>query len=132
MTAPLPKILVVDDDKVQLAWFEGVLKRHFKVLMATDVDSAIAVLDKETFIMAVLCDICLPGENDGFHVLELVGQMLGVPVVLVTGSSDKNKAIRALRAGAFDYLEKPCDPQEIIETLTRAVELGREGPKLGS
>lgn len=126
MEAPLPKVLVVDDDQSQRVWFEGVLKKYFDVRLANDAEDAMTIIENEGDIMSVVCDICLSGEEDGFEILDRVAGLSGVPVILVTGVGNKEKAIRALRAGAFDYLEKPCNPCEVIVVLSRAVEFGND------
>jgi two-component system C4-dicarboxylate transport response regulator DctD len=73
------------------------------------------------FAGVVLSDIRMPG-RDGFHLLDHVrGIDPDLPVVLLTGEGDIPMAVRAMSNGAFDFLEKPCAPSDLVATLQRAL-----------
>jgi two-component system C4-dicarboxylate transport response regulator DctD len=61
-------------------------------------------------------------DQDGFDILQFVQRRdPDLPVVLFTGHSDVPTAMRAMKEGAYDYLEKPCEPERLVETLRRAL-----------
>ena len=69
----------------------------------------------------VLCDIRMPG-RDGFHFLHHVQRIdPELPVILLTGEGDVPMAVRAMAEGAFDFLEKPCAPQDLLGVLDKAL-----------
>jgi two-component system response regulator AtoC len=71
---------------------------------------------------AVLTDLAMP-EMDGLRVLErLRAQDQGVPVVMLTAHGSERVAVAAMKAGAYDYLPKPFDPDEVVLALRRAIE----------
>jgi DNA-binding response OmpR family regulator len=74
----------------------------------------------------VLSDISL-GDTDGIAVLRAARSSPGRPeVVLITGYSTVQTAVEALRAGAYDYLMKPCDVRELVAVVGKAVSRRRE------
>ena len=81
---------------------------HFVPTLATSARECLERLDRETFDLIVL-DYQLP-DRDGLQILgEIIARRLEVPVVMVTGSGDPEIAVRALKAGAFDYVVKRGD-----------------------
>jgi DNA-binding NtrC family response regulator len=70
----------------------------------------------------VISDIQLPGMN-GLQLLEHMGAVNpAIPVVLITAHGDVTMAVQAMRAGAYDFIEKPFSPERFIETAQRALE----------
>ncbi len=68
----------------------------------------------------VVSDIRMPGK-DGFALLDYVQSVdVDLPVILLTGEGDIPMAVRGISAGAFDFLEKPCAPQDLIAVVERA------------
>jgi len=117
MTTP---VLLVDDD---LAVREALAQ----TLELADLDpivagSFVAAKDHITreFTGVILSDIRMPG-RDGFHLLTYAHEVdEDLPVVLLTGEGDIPMAVRAMEQGAFDFLEKPCDPSDLVAVLARA------------
>lgn len=116
----LPRVLLVDDDAavrealgqtLELAEMEPILVSSF--IVAKDVIS-------RSFDGVVVTDIRMPG-RDGFHLLEH-SQAVDpeLPVILLTGEGDIPMAVKGMSGGAFDFLEKPCAPQQFLEVITRA------------
>ncbi|MCF6316613.1 MAG: sigma-54 dependent transcriptional regulator [Marinosulfonomonas sp.] len=68
----------------------------------------------------VISDIRMPGK-DGFALLEYVRSMdADLPVILLTGEGDIPMAVKGISAGAFDFLEKPCAPKDLLAVVERA------------
>jgi DNA-binding NtrC family response regulator len=116
------RILVVDDDRIVLMGFEGILKAEgFEVTSVLSGKEATALLEKETFDL-VLTDLVLQ-DMDGIAILSKAREVNSETVVIViTGFASVNSAIEALRQGAFDYLIKPCDDEEILIRVRRGLE----------
>ncbi len=114
-------ILVVDDDRTirrnlaRLVEAEG-----YRASEAADGDEALAKIRSEG-PAAVLLDLKMPG-RDGLSVLEQLGPGLAdLPVIVVTAFGGSAPAIEAMRRGAYDYLTKPFDLDEVVLTLKRAL-----------
>ena len=74
-----------------------------------------------SFDGVILSDIRMPG-RDGFHLLNYAqSKDPDLPVVLLTGEGDIPMAVKAMEQGAFDFLEKPCAPADLVAVLTKAL-----------
>ena len=114
-------VLVVDDD----AAVRDALAQTLDLagLRPIPAGSFVAAKDHITrdFPGVVLSDIRMPG-RDGFHLLTYAQKMDGdLPVVLLTGEGDIPMAVAAMEQGAFDFLEKPCAPGDLMAVLQRAL-----------
>jgi DNA-binding response OmpR family regulator len=120
MTGP-PNILLVDDD-TELRGFvrEVLLGRGYAVTEAFDFDSAVLQLQSREFHL-ILLDITLPGKS-GLEVLEFIQRkQLACAVIMVTGTSGLDLAIRSMALGARDYITKPCTPNYLIQSIEHAL-----------
>ena len=124
------RVLLVDDDAaVREALAQTLELAEFEALTA---GSFVAAKDHITrdFPGVILSDIRMPG-RDGFHLLTYAREVdADLPVVLLTGEGDIPMAVKAIGEGAFDFLEKPCEPAELLDVLARA--LRRRGAILGA
>lgn len=118
------KILVVDDERDMRWLLMRVLRdQGFEAVAAEDGQAALEQISREPPDV-VLLDLKMPGLN-GIQVLEQVkGMAPQMPVVIVTAYGDLPSAVQAMRLGAYDYLTKPFDHDEILFTVTRALEKG--------
>ncbi|MEC3862291.1 sigma-54 dependent transcriptional regulator [Mesobacterium sp. TK19101] len=115
------KVLLVDDDPavrealgqtLELAEFEAVTAGSF-----VEAKDRIA----PGFDGVIVSDIRMPG-RDGFHLLDYAREQdADLPVILLTGEGDIPMAVRAMAAGAFDFLEKPCAPGDLTAVIERAL-----------
>lgn len=120
-----PRILVVDDKENMRKLFLRILSDVYDVTLAVDGASAIHHLTTEVYDL-VLTDIRMPGA-DGFEVLRFAkGKSPGTAVVLMTAFGDVANAVEAMRQGAYDYLTKPCDPDDVAFVLARALAASRQ------
>jgi nitrogen regulation protein NR(I) len=118
----MSKILVVDDEANVRAAFEELLTAEgHTVVTARNAESAIACLAVERPSVAIF-DVCMPGMN-GLDALRRVKEAHPhLPVIIMTGQGTMDTAIEATKRGAFDYQLKPFDPEEMLETVGRALE----------
>jgi DNA-binding response OmpR family regulator len=120
-----PVILVIEDDVDIVFLVRFILERErYTVEIASDGREAMARLDDSPPSL-VLLDIMLPF-TDGFQLLELIRAQpawAGVPIVMLTAKSQERDCVRALNAGANDYIVKPFRPEELVARVRRL--LGR-------
>lgn len=122
-----PQILLVDDDPMMLQAVSQMLSLRFNEVEVDAVNSAEAALQhlQNTPYDAVLSDIKMPGMN-GLDLLETIHQISPeIPVVLMTGYNEYDLAVRALRAGAYDYLLKPIERDVLVAAIRRAIYTGQ-------
>src|SRR5512145_3426959 len=114
-------ILVVDDDPGLRESFRLILEEQYEVIDAPDGPTALGIL-RSSQIDLVLLDIRLP-EMDGIEVLERIkAHDDGIEVILVTAVKTVRTAVAAMKLGAFDYLTKPFDEEELLVLSRRALE----------
>ena len=119
------RLLLVDDETGFLDVLRKRLtKRGVSVVGAASGSEAIRTLRKQDFDVAVL-DLKL-GDMDGIEVLEVFKKMVPeLPVIMLTGHGSEQAAREGMAHGAFDYLLKPCELDDLLAKVNQAV--GREG-----
>lgn len=119
------RVLLVDDE----SGFTEVLtkrmgRRGLQVFSADSGSDAIRILRKQDFDVAVL-DLKME-DMDGIEVLQVFRKMVPeMPVIMLTGHGSERAAQEGIRYGAYDYLLKPCDLDELIARIRTAA--GVEG-----
>jgi DNA-binding NtrC family response regulator len=122
------RILIAEDERELLDSLADALQDTVEeVVCCLDGEAAFQVLaDRKIPFDAILSDINMPKIN-GIQLLQKIRATGNeVPYVILTGHGDKDLAVQALKLGAFDFLDKPCKTVKVVETMQRAVELGRE------
>lgn len=116
-----PCVIIVDDDAAlrdSLRWlFESVGLG----VLAFESASAFLAAAPHPRLGCLLLDVRMPGASGLELQAELAGVTLGLPIIVMTGHADVRMAVRALKAGAFDFFEKPINNQELIEAVWRAI-----------
>jgi two-component system C4-dicarboxylate transport response regulator DctD len=117
-----PSVLIVDDEEMVRTALEQWLRLSgFVTHVAASAGEALAMLD-DTHPLVILTDVRMPGLS-GLDLLRNVGERsLGAEIILITGHGDVPMAVEAMRAGAFDFLQKPYVPDQLVKTLRRAAE----------
>ena len=126
-------VLVVDDEQDIRDGFERILTRiGFQVLKASRGDKALKVLS-DTEVSIVLLDLKMPGMN-GMEVLKHIRDLdVSILVIVITGYATIETAIEAMKQGAYDFISKPFDPDQLCIIVNRAAErirLARETERL--
>ncbi len=118
-------ILVIDDEKAIRNTLKEILeyeKHH--VSLAPNGIEGLEILKKETFD-ALLLDIKMEG-LDGMEVLEQVAKDYpDLPVIMISGHGNVETAVKAIKIGAFDFIEKPLDLNRLLITLRNAMDKGK-------
>jgi two-component system C4-dicarboxylate transport response regulator DctD len=116
------KVFIVDDNadmqKAIIQWFE---LADFEVTGFSDAEELLAVLDP-SFNGAIVADVKMPGMS-GLELQQKVTLLdKDLPIVLVTGHGDVSMAVKAIRDGAYDFIEKPFEPDHLLDVVRRACE----------
>lgn len=121
----MEKILIIDDEKSILDLLSVVFKKEgYRVRATLSAKKALELLNKEEFGL-ILTDIKLP-EMSGFEILKRVRESKpDIAVVMITAYGNVKQAVEALKAGAFDYVVKPFDVDELKITVAKALEKKR-------
>ncbi|MCP2028046.1 two-component system response regulator HydG [Flavobacterium sp. HSC-32F16] len=122
----MPKILVIEDDISFCKLLEKFLtKNKYEVAVAFSALEARAAIKNESFDL-ILTDLRLP-DSDGIGLMsEFKNSHPETPVVLMTGYSDVNTAVKAIKNGAADYISKPFNPDEVLLVITNALQVSKE------
>ncbi|HCH0957147.1 sigma-54 dependent transcriptional regulator [Vibrio parahaemolyticus] len=116
--------LIEDDDIVRQATSQWLQLAGFHVEAFSTGDAGKAAILSQDFD-AVVSDVRLP-DSDGLSILEsLIDHHIQTPVILITGHGDVDMAVSALQKGAFDFIEKPFQPERLSQRVTEAVETYR-------
>lgn len=115
------KILVIDDDVSFCVMLKTFLeKKGYHVTNAFNFQDAQQAVDKENFDV-VLTDVRLP-DSDGIELLKYIkSKSAQTQVILMTGYTEIKMAVNAMKLGAFDYVGKPINPDEILYTIQQAI-----------
>ena len=114
------KILLVDDEVVFTTNMGKLLtNRGYKVTAANSGDAAIQALEKENFDVVVL-DLKMPG-MDGLTTLKEIKKLgLFTETLILTGHGSIDTALEAIKLGAYDYLTKPCEIDDLMGKIEGA------------
>lgn len=114
-------VIIDDDSEIIEALAEMLALEGFKVRSYQNAKDALSSLSTQSAAV-VLTDVCMPN-MDGMSLLNHLQQLDSeIPVLLMSGHGDIPMAMQAMREGAYDFLEKPVQPQYLISQLRRAVD----------
>lgn len=122
MKSKVPRVLVVDDELIVRESLAQLLaRRNFAPVPVETGEEALKLIEQNSFDL-MLIDLKLPG-IDGMDVLKKVKkQNPDTEVVIMTAFGSVDSAVEAMKEGAFDYVTKPFDPEEMIALLNKVVE----------
>lgn len=121
---PLKVLYVEDDDAVRAAGCQTFALADLPVDGVARAEAALPQLSRDAPLVLVT-DVRLPG-MDGLSLLRRTMEIdADLPVILVTGHGDVSMAVEAMRAGAYDFIEKPFAPETMVDVVRRAIEKRR-------
>ncbi len=122
---PESRILVIDDEENIRHMLAAMLKKEgYDVDTCPDASSGLKKVE-EKYYDQVLCDICMPGMDGLSFLKELMARHLDTTVIVMSAYGTIDTAIEAIKIGAYDYIDKPFKPNDIILTLKKAGERAR-------
>ena len=116
-------VLLVDDDPALLLALPEALRLRMSEVTVDTADTATAALDRIACrdYDAIVTDIKMPG-MDGLALLaEIRSRRLDTPILIITGHGEYDLALRALRGGAYDFIHKPIDRDDVVASLDCAL-----------
>jgi two-component system response regulator FixJ len=122
-----PVVALIDDDEAILDSVQLYLQRRgFDVTGFTTAKSFLTALDTGAEFQCVVTDVRMPGMS-GLDLQRILSQRVSaLPLVIITGHGDIDMAVSAIKAGAFDFIEKPIDDRRLAASIGDAVESGRD------
>ena len=122
MSAALPPVLVVDDEKNMRLSLQAVLKDDGYVARAVEsAEEALDILSREEFLM-VITDARLGGMSGYEFLKKIHAEKPALPALMLTAYATPKLAVEAIKAGAIDYLAKPFAPEELLHAVARCAE----------
>ena len=118
------EILIVDDNADIRNIIKDLISDHgYKTRVAANFDQALSEIDKKLPDVAIL-DVKLDkGDNDGIELLSHIKtKNKDVPVIVISGHANIEMAVKSLKHGAFEFIEKPFDQERLLNFVERAVE----------
>lgn len=116
-----PRILIVDDEEDILLLYKNIFKSNYNISLINNGSDAVKKANEEHFDLAIV-DILMPGMN-GIEVLRKLKELdSSIEVIMVTASREIRPAVDSLKCGAFDYLVKPFDVDNLVSLVTKAIE----------
>ena len=112
------RILVVDDDKMNLRRTRLILEKYYDILTAESGQEALDMIYDEE-IDLILLDIEMPGLSGIETFPRMKERGLDIPVIYLTASGYEEDVMNAIRLGAVNYLKKPFLPQDLMERIAK-------------
>ena len=115
-------LIVEDEDAIRRVLIKVLSEENpkYKLDEAPDGEKAISLIKTQHYDL-VLCDIKMP-KKDGIEVLEFVSSYdSSIPVIMISGHGDLKTAVKAMRMGAYDYIEKPPDLNNLLNSVRSAL-----------
>ena len=121
-----PTLLIVEDEERMRRLFELVLKpAGYELVLASSGADAVRLIQDQSSFDLIITDLQL-GTISGMEVLEAAKQhMPDVPVLIITGYGTVKSAVEAMQKGAYDYISKPVDNEELKIIISRALQVRR-------
>jgi DNA-binding NtrC family response regulator len=117
----MKQILVVDDERGSRESLKAIFSREYDVVLAERAEEAIAYLTRNLTDI-VLCDVVMPGK-DGLELLKEIRALSPeMPVIMISASTSVRPIVSAMKDGAYDFITKPFDVEEIRRVVRRALE----------
>jgi len=117
----IANVLLVDDEVSFVETFsERLVMRNLETSTALSGEEALQVIEKDHNIEVVILDVKMPGMDGIETLVEIKKKLPLVEVIMLSGHADVESAIEGMKQGAFDYLMKPCDIDQIVTKVTAA------------
>jgi len=124
MESSKPSILVIDDEEDMLLLYKNILKNHYNLTATSSGQKAIKIISQSNFDV-VLLDVIMP-EMNGIEVLKKIKEIdISLEVIMITASKEVKPAVESLKFGAFDYIVKPFEMDDLLSTIQKALERKR-------
>lgn len=130
--APDPTVFVVDDDPAMRASLRWLIESVGLSVVTCGTARAFLETYKSEQPGCLLLDVRMPGMSGLDLQAELSAQKIGLPVVIITGYAEVPIAVRAMKGGAFDFIEKPFSDEALLQRIRRAIARDAETRRIES
>ncbi len=120
MSEETVSVLIVEDEEPIRALLVYVLNPSFQCLTAETAGEAIALLDRMSFNI-ILADVGLPGMSGIELCRRAIEKSPATAVIIISGKGEVELVIEAIEAGAFDFILKPFDLSQVMDTVVQAL-----------
>lgn len=120
-----PLIAVVEDDESTREALDGLLRSCGYIVETYPETQAMMEAGKADQVDCLILDVWLPGQNGLDFQAALKERGLDMPIVFISGHADVHMSVRAMKAGAVEFLTKPVRHQDLLEAIRSAVDPGR-------
>ena len=118
------EILIIDDNAdIRLILNDLITEAGYKTRIAANYNQAITEIDKKLPDVAII-DVKLDkGDNDGIELLlHIKSKNKNIPVIIISGHGNIEMAVKSLKSGAFEFIQKPFDHDRLMNFIKRAIE----------
>ena len=123
----IANVLLVDDEAEFVETFsERLAMRNLEVSKAFSGEESLRIIETNKNIEVVILDVKMPGMDGVETLAEIKKRYPLVEVIMLSGHADVESAIDGMKQGAFDYLMKPCDMDQILAKVTEAAAKKRQ------
>jgi two-component system CheB/CheR fusion protein len=127
--AAAPTIFIVDDDpEIRTAMREMVERHGYRAEVFADGESFLKACSPDQS-GCLLVDARMPGLGGLDLIKRVTGMQLSLPVIMITAYGEIDMAVTAMKAGAFDFLQKPVRPNELLESIKDALDYSDKRPE---
>lgn len=117
----MKKILIIEDSKISRMYISKPLKDEYEVLWAANATEGLEMVKTQN-IDCILCDLLMP-EMDGFQFMEQIKKIAdNIPIIIVTSDIQNTTRERCASLGAFGFLNKPVNEDELLKTVRKALD----------
>lgn len=122
MRKPMSTILVIDDDEALRSSLQSLLPTYGFTVVAFESPLQGLETIRASPPDVIILDVKMP-DMDGLSVLQLVSEIAPqVPVIMLTGYGEVPAAVRAMKIGAYDFIEKPIDDAKLVDIINNAIQ----------
>ncbi|MCB2185369.1 MAG: response regulator [Deltaproteobacteria bacterium] len=116
------RVLLVDDEEKFVDYLhKRLVNRDYDVTMALSGEAAVEKLKEQNFDVVIL-DVLMPG-MDGIETLRIIKNLKPLTeVIMLTGHASVESGVEGMKLGAYDYLMKPCETDELVSKINKAYE----------
>ena len=119
------RVIVADDDPVARKLLQHALNQHGMEVLPVKTCAELHEEANVTGVDAILLDLWMPDQNGIEGLRQLCANGVDIPVIMITGEQKAQHAVEAMQAGAYHYLLKPLDPEEVYLVTHQAVQAYR-------
>ena len=118
------EILIIDDNPdIRLILNDLIIEAGYKTRVAANFNQALIEIDKKLPDVAIIDVMLDRGDNDGIELLlHIKNKNKNIPVIIISGHGNIEMAVKSLKSGAFEFIQKPFDHERLINFIKRAVE----------